>query len=178
LPVDNKNSERVENHSPKRPKELPCDIYTTTAKGIYYNVVIGLYENEPYEVFATTDLMTKEPHIRGNLIKVKRGHYKVNGDINRDRLMENMSDNEKTITRLISGQLRHNRPIKYVVEDLLKLPGEGMHSFNRVLSRVLKKYIKDNEVVTGAVCENCGSIDLIYKEGCVECQSCGIPKCS
>jgi ribonucleoside-diphosphate reductase alpha chain len=91
--------------------------------------------------------------------------------------MENMSDIEKTITRLVSGQLRHNRPIEYVVEDLLKLPGEGMHSFNRVLARVLKKYITDNAVVTGMTCENCGSSDLIYKEGCAECQSCGNSKC-
>jgi ribonucleoside-diphosphate reductase alpha chain len=172
-----KVKERVENHSLKRPKEIPCEIFTVKSGGVYYNVIVGIYLGSPYEIFATTNIITKSPYSKGKIVKVKRGHYRLDGEVQRDLLMEKMSDHEKTITRLISGQLRHNRPIKYVVEDLLKLPGEGMHSFNRVLARILKKYIEENEVATGISCENCGSNNLVYVGGCLECRDCGNSKC-
>jgi len=163
--------------APKRPKELECDIFYTTSKGVPYNVLVGLLKGKPYEVFATTDILSKDRHIKGNLIKVSRGHYKVNGDINREHLMENMSNEEKIITRAMSALLRHRAHVKFVVDTLYKLPGEDLHSFNKVLARVLKKYIKDDEIKTGATCDNCGSSDIIYKDGCEQCNSCGSSKC-
>ena len=164
--------------APKRPRELDCDIYTCKSKGIYYNVIIGLYEGKPYEVFATKDLMTKERHRSGKLIRVKRGHYMINGDINRDHLMENMSDEEKIITRSVSALLRHRAHVKFVVDTLYKFPGEDLHSFNKLLARILKKYIEEGETITGDSCDNCGSSDLVYKDGCSSCQSCGMSRCS
>jgi ribonucleoside-diphosphate reductase alpha chain len=163
--------------APKRPKELECDIHTTSSQGELYNVVIGIYKGRPYEVFATRDIMTRARHTKGSLIKIKRGHYKVNGTINREHLMENMSDSEKIITRLVSGQLRHRKHIKYVVSDLYKLPGD-MGTFAKVLARILKLYITDNEKITGEVCGNCGGNKLIYINGCQECPDCGNSKCS
>jgi ribonucleoside-diphosphate reductase alpha chain len=163
--------------SVKRSKVLDCEIFYGTSKGIEYNVVIGLYKNRPYEVFATTDLMVKK-HTKGELIKVKRGHYKVNGDINRDHLMENMSHHEKAITRACSAMLRHRMHVKYVVDFLYKTSEDDMTAFNKMIARVLKRFIKDKEEITGSTCENCGSSDLIYKDGCSECQSCGSSKCS
>jgi hypothetical protein len=48
--------------------------------------------------------------------------------------------------------------------------------FERAVSRVLKKYIKDGEkVMTGDVCPECGG-NLRYIEGCVSC-TCGWSKC-
>jgi ribonucleoside-diphosphate reductase alpha chain len=164
--------------APKRPKKLPCDIYYTTSKGIPYNVVIGLYEDKPYEVFATTDIMSKEKLFKGTLIKIKRGHYRVNGNINRDHLMENMSDTEKVITRACSGFLRHRTHVKYVIDFLYKTASDDLQCFNRIVARILKYYVKDNEKITGTICENCGSTDLVYKDGCSECSSCGFSKCS
>ena len=163
--------------APKRPKELDCDIYTVKSSGVIYNVIIGLYEDKPYEVFATRELMTKERHRTGKLIRVKRGHYKVNGDINRDHLMENMSDEEKIITRSVSALLRHRAHVKFVVDTLYKFPGEDLHSFNKLLARILKKYIEEGETITGDSCDNCGSSDLVYKDSCQQCQNCGNSKC-
>lgn len=161
----------------KRPKELECDIFHTSVKGVPYNVVIGLYNNKPYELFATTDIFSKDKHVKATLVKVKRGHYKVIGDVNRDHLMEHMSFNEKAITRACSSLLRHRTHVKYVVDYLYKTSEENLQSFNKVVARVLKRYIKDEEVITGATCDNCGSTNLIYKDGCRSCQDCGSSAC-
>lgn len=161
----------------KRPKSLECDIIYTTSKGTPYNVLIGLLNGRPYEVFATTDLMTKK-NVTGHIIKVARSHYKVNGDINRDHLMENMSQAEKMATRGCSVMLRHRVAVKYVVDYLYKTAEDDMQDFNKVLARVLKRYIKDEETITGATCDNCGSTNLIYKDGCSMCLDCNSSKCS
>ena len=44
--------------------------------------------------------------------------------------------------------------------------------------KALKSYIK-NGTVAGKKhkCDNCGSTNLIYQEGCLLCKDCGIPKC-
>lgn len=161
--------------SVKRPKDVKCEVFHTTSKDGPYNVFVGLLQGKPLELFATTNIVTKKP-AKGIIKKVKRGHYKIEGDVSVPHLMENMSDAHKAITRLISGQLRHRRHIKYVVEDLRKLGGE-LHSFNMVLARILKKFIEEKETITGANCSECGSPDLIYQEGCEKCLSCDVSKC-
>jgi len=53
-----------------------------------------------------------------------------------------------------------------------------MFSFSKVISRVLKSYIKDGTVPGKTTCENCGAEDsLRYQEGCVMCTACGSGKC-
>jgi len=89
-----------------------------------------------------------------------------------------MSQIEEDRTRLISVSLRHGANIKFLVEQLLKTKGNGFQDFSKVIARVLKKYIKEKDKVTGATCENCGSTELIYVNGCVECESCGSSRCS
>ena len=88
-----------------------------------------------------------------------------------------MSQIEEDRTRLISWGLRHGGGIKFLVEQLGKAKGNGFQSFSKVIARTLKKYIKDDDTVTGATCDNCGSTDLVYKDGCEQCNSCGSAKC-
>jgi len=76
----------------------------------------------------------------------------------------------------LSLSLRHGAPVNYVVEQLRKDEKEpGMHSFSRVMARVLKRYVKD-DTVSGDTC-SCGN-KLVYQEGCNTCTNCGFSACS
>ena len=86
-----------------------------------------------------------------------------------------MSDEQAAITRLTSTSLRHGADIKFLVEQLQKTPGD-IFSFTKGLARVLKKYIPDGSKST-VTCQDCGSSDVIFQEGCNSCQSCGSSKC-
>lgn len=174
-----KDDKFVTNNAPKRPKELPCDIFTPTSHGQQYVVAVGILDDKPYEVFAFK-WDRKFDITKGIIKKATRGRYDIydiNGKAYAIDITSEMSQIEEDRTRLISWGLRHGAGIKFLVEQLNKAKGNGFQSFSRVIARTLKKYIKDNEKVTGATCENCGSSNLIYVAGCNECKDCGSSKC-
>ena len=167
------------NNAPKRPKVLPGQVFTPTTHGNEYIVVVGLYEGKPYEVFAAKNTWNLRGNYECDIIKKARGKYDVNikDVIYIEDITSEMSQIEEDKTRLVSVSLRHGADIKFLVEQLNKARGNGFQDFSKVVARTLKRYIKDNDKVTGATCENCGSTDLIYKDGCVECNSCNSSKC-
>jgi len=76
--------------------------------------------------------------------------------------------------------LRHGTPLQLIVDQLQKNEFAGFFDFDKCVSRVLKKYIKEGEIVISSdVCPECGS-KLIYVEGCKSCsnKTCGWSKCS
>ncbi|MFA5599503.1 MAG: hypothetical protein WDA06_02795, partial [Phenylobacterium sp.] len=78
LTTENTTSNKiVKTNAPKRPKKLPCDVHHITVKGQQYFVLVGLYENEPYEVFADKNGIISKSVKKGFIEKVKRGQYKV-----------------------------------------------------------------------------------------------------
>lgn len=159
----------------KRPKELACDIYHVTVKGKQYTICIGLLNNNPYEVLVIGE-KTGRNLSTGKVIKRKQGWYDLyNND--GESIYENMTgwcDNEQgNITRLISTLLRHDVPVDYIIDQLIKMSGD-INGFARSISRCLKKYIPDDTKV-GEKCPECNQ-DLIYKEGCQSCV-CGYSKC-
>jgi ribonucleoside-diphosphate reductase alpha chain len=184
-----------ERHAPKRPKELSCDIYRSTIKGAKWTIFVGLYENSPYEVIAGLSSYLDLPK------RVKSGKIiKINGPTNPKATYDLCYDFEKgpdeetvvhdignvfenpvhcAFSRTISLALRHGTPVQYVAEQLLKDEKESdMFSFNRVIARCLKNYIKDGEAVTiQKTCDSCGSTELIYQDGCISC-ICGWSKCA
>lgn len=163
----------------KRPKELECDIYQVTAVGKKWIVLVGLYNNQPYEVFA---LKSKKIHLpltikNGKLIKVKRGYYNLeldNGFILEDISSHFEKDEHETLTRMISTSLRHGCDIKFIVQQLDKSEGTIV-SFGKAISRTLKKYL-DSEEQLEEKCPQCNQNTLIRQEGCVSC-ICGYSKC-
>jgi ribonucleoside-diphosphate reductase alpha chain len=168
------------NNATKRPKYVPCDIFTPTTHGQQYVVAVGIVDDEPYEVFAFR-FDGKFKLNEGYIKKVNRGRYDIvtlDKEIYSEDITSEMSQIEEDRTRLISWGLRHGGGIKFLVEQLGKTKGNGFQSFSRIIGRTLKRYIKDNDKVTGTTCENCGSSDLIYKDGCSECQSCSSSKCN
>lgn len=178
--LSQKETKFVTNNAPKRLKDMPCDIYTPVIHLQQYIVAIGLLNNKPYEIFAFK--FNKNFNLdKGYIRKISRGRYDIlneNKETYSEDITSEMSQVEENTTRLVSTSLRHGADIKFLVEQLSKARGNGFQDFSKVLARVLKKYIQDNEKVTGATCDNCGSSNLIYVGGCNECKDCGSSKCS
>lgn len=183
-PICNDNNRPVDivlTCAPKRPKELTCDIHFTNIKGVNWIVLIGLLNNNPFEVFCgkSEELSIPKSCKTGIIIKEKTGQYMLrisNKNINfeysniADVLM---TDNEKSITRILSLSLRHGVSPLFVVQQLKKSGGD-ITAFSTAISRVLSKYInsytfKDNE----KECPECKEKSLMFIEGCIKCSTPG-----
>ena len=158
----------------KRPKSLKCNIHTTISKGIKWNVIVGMLNDKPYEVF-TMPYFTDENSLE--LVKIKQGRYDLlkNKETYSENITSEMNSEEEIITRLISTSLRHGADIKFIVEQLNKSNGD-ITSFSKAIARVLKTYIPEGTKST-LKCEDCNSSNLVFKEGCLNCNDCGSSKC-
>lgn len=171
-----KNDKFVTHDAPKRPKELPAESHVVSVRGQKFNVLVGLMDERPYEVFGFGQEHFKKGE--GVLIKEKKGKYTYQSDtVHSLDIANGMTDEQAAITRLISTSLRHGADIQYVVEQLQKTDGD-ITSFSKAIARVLKKYIKDEDMLARAKCEDCGSTNLRMEEGCVRCNDCGSSACS
>lgn len=164
--------------APKRPKDMPCEIHTTTTKGRKYNAVVSMMEGKPYEVFITKHF-TNESNL--TLRKMSRGRYDLYKETKLlyEDIAAEMTDEQEAITRLVSTALRHGAEIKFIVEQLQKTPSDDMFTFTKSLARVLKKYIPNGAKST-LTCENpeCKSTNVVFQEGCNICLDCGHSACS
>ena len=180
--VDGKPLKIVKTTAPKRPKTLPCDIYNVTANGEKWIVLVGLLENDPYEVFAFKP-KTEGLHLPvrlkdGYLTKIKKGRYDLQceGGISIEDLSQHFETTEQeALTRLISAALRHGSDSKFIMEQLNKSEGTIV-SFSKAIARTLKKYIPEDSN-TGEPCPSCGEKALVYQEGCMVCLNCSSSKC-
>jgi ribonucleoside-diphosphate reductase alpha chain len=191
---ETKKIEFNENHAPKRPQELDCDVYHSTIQGEKWTIFVGKLEGKPYELMGGLAKFVNLPK------RVRSGKtVKHNGDINPARYdfhydydkgpedetvirdIGNVFENpvHSAFTRSISLNLRHGVPVQYVCEQLLKGSEKesDLYSFSRVMSRVLKNYIQDGTKTTQKKCVECKSSNLSYQQGCVTCLDCGSSKC-
>jgi ribonucleoside-diphosphate reductase alpha chain len=166
--------------APKRPNELPCDIYHVTSSGEKWLVLVGLLDAKPYEVFAGLEEKINIPHkMKQGLIRKEKGVYNLVINIAEEELcirnIPSMFENEQfgTITRLTSVSLRHGTPLKFICEQLVR--DGGFDAFNKAIARVLKNYIVDEEE-SGIKCPKCNQ-KMRYVQGCLTCD-CGYSKCS
>ena len=185
------DEQKFKSHSaPPRPTELKCSIHHVTIKGEAWTILVGLMDGRPYEVMGGLQKFIEIPkkYKKGVIIKhpykTKNSRYDLrigkNGDtiLIKDIVSVFDNPNHAGFTRTISLALRHGAPINYVVEQLQKDTEMDMFSFSKVISRVLKGYIKDGTLPGQSVCESCGAEGtLVYQEGCVMCTSCGHGKC-
>lgn len=174
----------IEALAPKRPNSLPCEIHHLTVDGKQWTAMIGLFDKKPYEMFLgySEQLSLPKKYKLGNLIKHGKGKYALyvgEGDdelIIKDIIAVFNNAQAAWTTRLISLSLRHGVNVSFVVEQLIK---DGkFNDINKVLARVLKKYIPDGEIVKSNNICSCGSGDFKYSEGCMICLGCGYTKCS
>lgn len=178
----NLNNENITvSHAPKRPEKLEADIYSVTVKDQKFVIALGLLNGAPYEIFAghMNGLNFKFTHKKGLITKEARGKYKleIGEDIEVANFTEQFTPVEMILCRLVSSNLRHGIPIKFIVEQLQKAT-DDITSLAAAIVRILKKYIVDGETAHGVECPSCKSANsLIYKDGCVECGVCQWTKC-
>ena len=115
----------------------------------------------------------------GKITKAGKGKYVLSYDSDDEthELDFNgvMSDEQGAITRLISTSLRHGTEVKYIVEQLNKTHG-NMVSFTKAIARVLKPFIPEG-TKSSVNCNECGSSNVVFSEGCNKCLDCGNSKC-
>lgn len=162
----------------KRPDVIKCDIHQISSMGHKWVVLIGLLENDPYEVFALKQNTLHLPaHVKnGFLIKEKSGHYNLktnDGWLLSDISLFFESDEQEALTRMISTALRHGADIEFIVSQLSKSEGT-INSFAKAIARTLKNYITEIKTMK---CSSCGSSNLKIQEGCFVCADCGSSKC-
>jgi ribonucleoside-diphosphate reductase alpha chain len=179
----------VQRDAAPRPDLVECEIHRTTIKGEKWVVLTGLVEGKPYELFAglSSKITLPNKYTHGIIVKHPRKTTRSVYDLvlgeGDDQLVIsdiiNIFDNPNhaIFTRMISLSLRHGANIKFVVEQMQKDQDTDFTSFNKVLSRVLKKYISDGERASDKRCPSCDADGLIYQDGCVTCTQCGYAKC-
>lgn len=177
--IDTKKKQSINyNDAPKRPKDLPCNVHLVNKGGVQYFVLIGLLDGEVYEVFAgqNKDVIDKKTKT-GIIIKRGRGKYRAEFEDGTELspLSAFISEDQESVTRLISTALRHGTKIEFLVSQLSKSRGD-MNSFEKVIGRVLKEYVQEGSSISGEDCPECGT-NLVFAEGCKCCKNCGYSKC-
>lgn len=167
----------VKTNAPKRPKELNAEIFSASYKGKKLYVAIGFFNGDPYEVFVGPDDKSEVSFAKGKIFKQSRGKYIFIYENNKEFFLSNghSDDNADAIARLVSASLRHGCSLQFLIHQLEKAKGD-MQSFSKVVARILKKFIKDGEVVSGEECPDCKS-KLIRENGCKKCL-CGWSACN
>lgn len=160
--------------APKRPKTLEADCYTIKASGQQFIIMVGLFEDKPYEVFAFKSANpVSVPQHKGIIIKEKKGHYSFKSEyFNIGNLVTVMEPEEQAVTLYCSMLLRHGVSIKYTMKTTKKV-NNLVTSFSSAICRILAKYVP---VDTSETCPNCGGT-IINEGGCKHCDSCEYSKC-
>ena len=174
-----------ETHAPKRPRSLPAFYHTLHSTGKTYSIIIGLFENKPYEVFIASGLDNMpenldefEDKIAGEIVREAKNWYNFESDTFVLRDIADVEHDEKMISLMISMALRHRTPMKYIIKTLNKMqPIAG--SFTHRLIKILSQYMTedDSKEIYGDTCPECGG-KLRHENGCVICANgCGWSKC-
>lgn len=170
-----------ETRAPKRHNELPAVYHTIRANRKVYSVIIGFFQNKPYEVFVVSgidnlpeNLDDTTDSISGVLVKEGKDWYNFESETFVLREIPDAEYDEKMLSLMISMALRHRTPLKFIIKTLDKTkPIAG--SFTHKLVKILSKYVPDGET-SGVKCPECGE-ELRFEGGCTLCPSCGWSRC-
>ncbi|MCF6358182.1 MAG: ribonucleoside-diphosphate reductase, adenosylcobalamin-dependent, partial [Draconibacterium sp.] len=194
--VSNDEKENTKNGSfpTKRPEILEADVVRFQNNKDKWIAFMGVIDGKPYEIF--TGLSDDEDGIllprsvtKGFIIKswdgdeVSRYDFQYTNKRGYKTTIEGLSHKFNPVywnyAKLISGTLRHGMPIQKVVELVtsLQFDNETINSWKAGVARSLKRYIPNGTMADDAKCEECGSNDVVYQEGCLTCLTCGCSKC-
>jgi ribonucleoside-diphosphate reductase alpha chain len=194
--ISNKDNKKEEEQAmpKKRPETLACDVIRFKNGHEQWIALVGLYKGHPYEIF--TGLIDEDVRpiprsvTTGAILKVKNKDQASRYDFqyvdkygytNTLGGISHMFNKEYwNYAKLISGVLRNGMPIVDVVNLVhgLELDSKTINTWKQGVERALKRYIPDGTSLRhGETCEQCGSEELIYSEGCPICKNCGYTKC-
>lgn len=195
--VSNEKKEEIteEVHASKRPKRLKGEIHRFQNNLEKWIAVVGIKDDRPYEIFTgkyengLSNLPTglKECEVVKNIVEIdgkKTKRYDIEYLDNKGEKQVHIGLNHAfnpeywNYAKLISAVLRHKMPLVFVYDiiDSLTFSDDHINTWKNGVGRVIKRYIKDGEKGTG-ICPDCGSDNLVYKEGCLMCMGCGNSKC-
>jgi ribonucleoside-diphosphate reductase alpha chain len=165
----------------KLPASSPAIVKKIKAEGKkwYLTVILDDEQKRPFALFVQTNAVEK------NVTTVDAVDKLLELARNKgipDRHIVDVEDkmageaNAVKIARMISLLLRHGVLIKNIIR-VLDTIDVTIGSFIFQIKKFLSQYIKDGEKVEGVKCENCGSNNVVYSEGCYKCNDCGSSKC-
>jgi ribonucleoside-diphosphate reductase alpha chain len=178
----------------KRPRILEAEIIRFKNNDEGWIAFVGLKNGRPYEIF--TGLEDEEMFpipksiTKGYIVKNKlengasRYDFQYTDKYGYKNILGGLSHifNPEfwNYAKLISGVLRHGMPIPNVVNlvSSLRFHSDTINTWKAGVERALKKYIPDGtKAKTNQRCQECGSNNLVYQEGCLICTNCGSSKC-
>jgi ribonucleoside-diphosphate reductase alpha chain len=191
---DDKEKKKGSGFPTKRPERLEADVVRFQNNKDKWIAFVGLLDNRPYEIFTgfsddEDGILLPRSITKGYIIKSRedeetsRYDFQYINSRGYKTTIEGLSHKFNPVywnyAKLISGTLRHGMPIHKVVDLVtsLQLDNETINSWKAGVARALKKYIPDGTLAEDAKCDECGSDEVIYQEGCLTCISCGSSKC-
>jgi len=191
---DDKEKKKSSGFPTKRPEKLEAEVVRFQNNKDKWIAFVGLLDNRPYEIFTgfsddEDGILLPRSITKGYIIKSRedeetsRYDFQYMNSRGYKTTIEGLSHKFNPVywnyAKLISGTLRHGMPIHKVVDLVtsLQLDNETINSWKAGVARALKKYVPDGTLAEDAKCEECGSDEVIYQEGCLTCISCGSSKC-
>lgn len=167
----------------KLPDSSPATMKTLKAEGVkfYTTVIWNEQQTRPFALFVQTNHREKQvlTHDAVDRLIALAGSKGIPQRHIDDALSKMSQDTNTTkIARSISLLLRHGVLIKNIVLALDHVENAFVGSFVFHIKKFLSTFIKDGEKAIGQKCSNCGSINVIFQEGCSVCRDCGSSKCS
>jgi ribonucleoside-diphosphate reductase alpha chain len=190
---DTSNEKEELSAAPARPDVLDARVIRFKNDSEDWLAVVGILNDRPYEIFTgkAQDAFALPQYVtRGSIIRSKNDEGESRYDfrytdsqgfrVTIEGLSRSFNKEFWNYAKLISGVLRHNMPLPYVVDlvENLNLDTEFINTWKNGVARALKTFIPDGTKAADKVCDSCGDPDgLIYEEGCLKCKSCGHSKC-
>ena len=186
------DSDFKETQAPSRPHKLEASIVRFQNNKEKWVAVVGIYKERPYEVFTgkAEDFFIPNYVEEGWVVKNRTEKGKSRYDFefeDRGGVMQEYRGLSRSFdkefwnyAKLISGILRHGMPLPFVVDvvNTLSFENESINTWKTGVVRALKKFIPDGtKSAKDTTCPECGDDALVYKEGCLCCNSCGYSKC-
>lgn len=177
------DDEEIIKEDVKLPSNAPAMMKTLKAEGRKWYLTVTYHEdnpNRPFALFVHTNAREKTTTANDaveRLINLARRKKipKRHIDTHVQKLEhENITSK---LARSISFLLRHGVLIKNIVAELERVDNVFVGSFLFQIKKFLSQYIQDGTKVEDATCDNCGSNDIRFEEGCFKCGSCGSSKC-
>lgn len=163
------NCEKIPNHKGKITR-VKKRIYKYESDYITIdNIAIEL--DKDYDIFGEIDKIS-------DIVNEGKTLKKSDTEIVKDAVYNIKEWSEKREYRNVALHISGNLRTGMRLEDIIKLEekcNDNIVSFNKAVSRVLSKYLK--EIETNEVCPECGGT-LINEGGCCHCPECGYSKCS